>query len=66
MLIIERLIKTYGEKKTVDGLNLHIRPGEIFGLIGHNGAGTYDYRFDGVSGNADTLCEQLMSGCTIR
>lgn len=24
--------------------------------------GTYDYRFDGVSGNAGALCEQLMSG----
>jgi len=23
---------------------------------------TYDYRFDGVSGNAGALCEQLMSG----
>jgi len=25
--------------------------------------GIYDYRFDGVSGNAGPLCEQLMSGC---
>ena len=39
MLIIEHLTKTYGEKKAVDGLSLHIRPGEIFGFIGHNGAG---------------------------
>ena len=39
MLNIEHLTKTYGEKKAVDDLNLHIRPGEIYGFIGHNGAG---------------------------
>ena len=39
MLVIEHLTKTYGEKKAVDDLFLHIRPGEIFGFIGHNGAG---------------------------
>ena len=39
MLKIEHLTKTYGDKKAVDGLSLHIRPGEIYGFIGHNGAG---------------------------
>ncbi len=39
MLNIEHLTKTYEEKKAVDDLNLHIRPGEIYGFIGHNGAG---------------------------
>ena len=39
MLKIEHLTKTFGEKKAVDDLSLHIRPGEIFGFIGHNGAG---------------------------
>ena len=39
MLNIEHLTKTYGERKAVDDLNLHIRPGEIYGFIGHNGAG---------------------------
>ncbi len=39
MLRIEHLTKTYGEKKAVDDLSLHILPGEIFGFIGHNGAG---------------------------
>ena len=39
MLQIEHLTKTYGEKKAVDDLSLHIRPGEIYGFIGHNGAG---------------------------
>ena len=39
MLKIEHLTKTYGDKKAVDNLNLHIKPGEIYGVIGHNGAG---------------------------
>jgi ABC-2 type transport system ATP-binding protein len=39
MLRIEHLTKTYGDKKAVDDLSLHIRPGEIYGFIGHNGAG---------------------------
>ncbi len=39
MLRIEHLTKTYGSKKAVDDLTLHIRPGEIYGFIGHNGAG---------------------------
>ncbi len=39
MLKIEHLTKNYGEKKAVDDLCLHIKPGEIYGFIGHNGAG---------------------------
>ena len=32
MLRIENLTKTYGEKRAVDNLSLHIAPGEIYGL----------------------------------
>ena len=39
MLKIEHLTKIYGDKKAVDDLSIHIRPGEIYGFIGHNGAG---------------------------
>ncbi len=39
MLNIEHLTKRYGEKTAVDDLSLRIRPGEIYGFIGHNGAG---------------------------
>lgn len=39
MLKIEHLTKNYGNKKAVDDLSINIRPGEIYGFIGHNGAG---------------------------
>lgn len=39
MLRIENLSKKYGDKVAVDNLSLHIKPGEIYGFIGHNGAG---------------------------
>ena len=39
MLNIQHLTKTYGEKKAVDDLSLHIKPGEMYAFIGHNGAG---------------------------
>ncbi|GAB6848692.1 nodulation factor ABC transporter ATP-binding protein NodI [Paraburkholderia kururiensis] len=35
----EQVEKRYGEKKVVDGLSFHVRPGECFGLLGPNGAG---------------------------
>ena len=40
MLNIEHYSKTYpGGHKEVDDLSIHILPGEIYGFIGHNGAG---------------------------
>ena len=40
MLKIEHYTKVYpGGKVAVDDLTLHVRPGEIYGFIGHNGAG---------------------------
>lgn len=39
MLRIENLTKSYGSKKAVDNLSLHIESGHIYGFIGHNGAG---------------------------
>ena len=44
MLKISNLTKTYGKangnsKKSVDDLSFELRPGEVFGFLGHNGAG---------------------------
>ena len=40
MLEIKNLTKTYkGGKTAVDDLSLTVRPGDIYGFIGHNGAG---------------------------
>ena len=39
MLKIENLTKSYGSKKAVDNLSLHLESGHIYGFIGHNGAG---------------------------
>lgn len=40
MLLINNLSKTYkGGKKAVDNISLKVEAGDIFGFIGHNGAG---------------------------
>src|SRR5262245_65629064 len=39
ILCLERLTVCYGEFVAVDGLDLALRPGELFGLLGPNGAG---------------------------
>ncbi len=39
MLKIENLSKNYGKFTAVSGLNLELKPGEIFGFLGPNGAG---------------------------
>jgi len=39
MVSAEGLVKSYGEIKAVRGISLSISEGEIFGLIGPDGAG---------------------------
>jgi len=39
MLIAEDLVKRYADRRALAGFTLSIEPGEICGLIGHNGAG---------------------------
>jgi ABC-2 type transport system ATP-binding protein len=36
---IEGLVKTYGKVRALDGLNLTVEPGTVFGFLGPNGAG---------------------------
>ena len=33
------LQKSYGRRRVVDGVTLHVEPGEVVGLLGANGAG---------------------------
>ena len=33
------LTKQYGEQKSVSAMNLHVKKGRIYGLLGRNGAG---------------------------
>lgn len=39
ILTTDNLTKTYGDKVAAGNINIHIREGEIYGLIGRNGAG---------------------------
>lgn len=39
ILKAEKLTKTYGKNAAVNGVSLTVRQGDIYGLIGKNGAG---------------------------
>lgn len=39
MIKIENLIKNYGEHKVLKGVNAEVKEGEVYGFVGHNGAG---------------------------
>ncbi|NJE09954.1 ABC transporter ATP-binding protein [Thermococcus sp. MAR1] len=39
MIRIENLVKVYGDVRALDGLNLEVRAGQIYGFLGPNGAG---------------------------
>lgn len=39
VLKIENLHKSYGEKKIIDGLELSVERGDIYGFLGPNGSG---------------------------
>ena len=38
-IVAENLVRHFGEVKAVDGINLTVNQGEIFGFLGPNGAG---------------------------
>ena len=39
MIDVQNIVKTYDSVRAVDGVGFSAKPGEIFGLIGPNGAG---------------------------
>jgi ABC-2 type transport system ATP-binding protein len=39
VIAIENLVKTFGHTRALDGLDLHVRTGEVHGFLGPNGAG---------------------------
>src|SRR5918995_1637130 len=38
-IVVERLTKRYGEVAALDGIDLEVQEGTVFGLLGPNGAG---------------------------
>ncbi len=38
-LVVDSLVRTFGDLKAVDGVSFRIAPGETYGLLGPNGAG---------------------------
>ena len=38
-VLTERLVREFGETRAVDGVDLEVQPGEIYGFLGPNGAG---------------------------
>jgi ABC-2 type transport system ATP-binding protein len=77
MLKIVNFTKKYGDKIAVDNISIEVKPGEIFGFIGHNGAGktttikcivgilsfeSGDIYIDGVSIKDEPIkCKEMMA-----
>jgi len=68
MIVINNLIKSFGKKQVLKGVNLNFEPGKIYGVVGKNGAGKTTLfnciagleRYDGViSAPYENLKNQL-------
>ncbi len=46
MIRAQGLVKRYGRFTAVDGIDLHVMPGEIYGFLGPNGAGKTIHHHD--------------------
>ncbi|MCL1827428.1 MAG: ATP-binding cassette domain-containing protein, partial [Candidatus Cloacimonetes bacterium] len=38
-IVVDQLVKIYGNRKVVDGVSFELKQGEIVGILGPNGAG---------------------------
>ncbi|MDX3383379.1 ABC transporter ATP-binding protein [Streptomyces niveiscabiei] len=61
MLTATGLVKSYGPRRALDGFDLTVAPGEIVGLIGHNGAGKTTF-VETVTGLTDPDAGRLRIG----
>ncbi|HCL04395.1 MAG TPA: ABC transporter ATP-binding protein, partial [Lachnoclostridium phytofermentans] len=39
MLVVKDLVKKFGKSYALDGLNIELHKGELYGFVGPNGAG---------------------------
>ena len=39
VIVLDKLTKSYGKRRGIDGVTFSVNAGEIFGFIGPNGAG---------------------------
>ena len=39
VIALDGVVRHFGDVTALDGVDLHVRPGEVVGLLGHNGAG---------------------------
>ena len=57
MLTIKNLRKRYGNFQALDGLNLEVADGELFGFVGPNGAGkTTTLKTEKNTGGGSAMC----------
>lgn len=61
----ENLIKEYGKRRVVKGVNLHLEEGEVVGLLGPNGAGKTTSFYMIVGLVAATSGSVFLNGCDI-
>lgn len=47
-LVLDNVMKQFGEKTAVNNISLQVEEGEIYGLLGANGAGKNDDDANGV------------------
>ena len=46
MIQVKGLIKNYGNFRAVDNVSFDVKPGEVFGFLGPNGAGENPHAHD--------------------
>lgn len=68
----KNLTKQYGSQKSVADLNIHVKRGRIYGLLGRNGAGKTTTmkmllgltKLPGRSKSGESLCKGMKRSCS--